>query len=225
MRDSAAVRRFPAWRDPERSRRLLAVASALAVVLAATVLVATGWIVTDRLEQDDDFCNACHLPDGAPLHIRLRRDFDGRPPVTLASQHAGQRVSSRADDPAFRCIDCHGGVGLVGRARVKALAARDTVVWLTGHFEEPRGMRHPLRDGDCLQCHPSFEEKQTGFGDPAFHDLSVHNVELGVACVECHLSHVRDGNEDAFFLHAASVRRQCARCHSAFSEELEEDLQ
>jgi len=53
---------------------------ALAAVCAAVVLGPTGWVVSDRLEQRNDFCNACHLPDGTPLHQQLRRDFDAARP-------------------------------------------------------------------------------------------------------------------------------------------------
>jgi len=31
------------------------------------VLLPTSWWVTDRLEEDNDFCNACHLPNGTRL--------------------------------------------------------------------------------------------------------------------------------------------------------------
>ena len=92
---------------------------------AAVVLLLVspiGWVASDSLEQDNEFCNSCHLEDGVRFHIVLRRDFDTRPPTNLSALHAASEVEGRADDPAFRCIDCHGGVGLVGRAKVKLLA-------------------------------------------------------------------------------------------------------
>ena len=45
--------------------------------------------------------------------------------LKLAAAHAAAGNQGRPADPGFRCIDCHGGVGLPGRARVKALAAMD----------------------------------------------------------------------------------------------------
>lgn len=185
-------------------------------MLAGLVSAPVGWTLTDALEAENDFCNACHLEEGVPLHIDVREDFDGRPPASLAAAHGAASLEARPDDPAFRCIDCHGGVGLVGRARVKALAAKDAFWYVVGHFEEPDGMRVPLLDADCRQCHDRFREKGDGLGGPAFHDLSLHNVELGVDCVECHLSHDAGGDEDAWFLHGEHVRGQCARCHPEF---------
>jgi nitrate/TMAO reductase-like tetraheme cytochrome c subunit len=186
-----------------------------AAIVAAAVAAPGGWLVTDRLEQDDDFCNACHLPDGVALHRDVRRDFDARPPASLAAAHAGAAASE-----GLRCIDCHGGASLVGRARVKALAAKDAFSYVVGRFEEPDGMRWPLWDEDCTKCHDRFEEGPAEpWRAPRFHEVPPHNVELGVACVECHLSHEAGGDPQASFLHASAVRSQCARCHPEFEEE------
>jgi nitrate/TMAO reductase-like tetraheme cytochrome c subunit len=185
------------------------------LALAAAVAAPTGWLVTDRLEQDDDFCNACHLPSGPPLHEQVRADFDATEPVVLASLHG----AAEHDGRDFRCIDCHGGVSFAGRVRVKALAGLDALVYLTGRFEEPHGMAWPLWDEDCTQCHASFDESPGESWNPRFHELPVHNTALGVGCVECHLSHETGGNPQAHFLVAESVRFQCARCHSEYEEE------
>jgi nitrate/TMAO reductase-like tetraheme cytochrome c subunit len=191
---------------------------ALAAALSGAWLAAVGWAVTDHLEQDDDFCNACHVSAEVPLHAGIRRDYDARPAASLAGRHAAARVPDR-EGGAFRCIDCHGGKSLAGRARVKALAAKDALLYVIGRFEEPEQMRWPLWDEDCLACHASFEtEGGDAGGSSRFHDLAVHNVELGVACVECHSAHETGGDPRAFFLHATTVRAQCARCHSEFSE-------
>lgn len=198
--------------------RWLAAGGALALISAPL-----GWFGSDALERDNDFCNACHLPAGPdgsqrPLHIGIRRDFDARPPATLAAAHAVQPRADRPEDPRWRCIDCHGGASLLGKARVKALAAKDAFWWAVGHFDEPEHMAWPLWDEDCTQCHAGFEPKAGPFEDPAFHDLSVHNVELGIDCVGCHRSHDRAVNADAYFLNAGHVRSQCARCHTEFEE-------
>jgi hypothetical protein len=175
--------------------------------------------VTDHLERDNDFCTACHLEADVPLHSDIRRDFDALPPVSLAGRHGSAAVEGRAE-PAFRCIDCHGGAGLLGRARVKALAARDAFWYVVGRFEEPSGMRWPLWDEDCVKCHASFDVSELQAGQsPRFHQLPVHNVELGVACVQCHMSHDAGGDAGAYFVNAAPVRGQCARCHSEFEED------
>lgn len=197
-----------------RGGRVLALAGALA---AGAVSAAGGWVLTDHLEQENDFCNACHLEPGVRLHAELRRDFDARPAASLAAAHA--RAGNRARGDAFRCIDCHGGASALGRLRVKALAARDAFWWVVGSFEEPKGMRWPLWDEDCARCHPSFDTSEVQpWESPRFHQLPVHNAALGVRCVECHLSHESGADAQAYYLHAARVRTQCARCHPEFQE-------
>jgi len=196
---------------------------ALAAVCAAVVLGPTGWVVSDRLEQRNDFCNACHLPDGTPLHQQLRRDFDAAAPVSLASVHGAARIDERTgDDAAFRCFDCHAGSGLRGRTRVKLLAAWDGLVYLTGRFEEPTHMAFPLEDADCTKCHAGYPESEAraagteGWSRP-FHAVAVHNTGLDVTCVACHLVHERGGSPEAYFLRPDVVRDGCARCHSEFA--------
>jgi hypothetical protein len=176
-------------------------------------------MLSDRLEQDNDFCNACHLTPTQPLHEEIRHGFDGRPAVNLAAAHAAVGNDSR-EDGAFRCIDCHGGASLVGRARVKALAAKDAFWYVVGDFEEPTLMRSPLWDEDCTKCHATFERLAAngeGGAEP-FHAVAVHNTELAVRCVECHAAHEAGGNPQAYFLDPARLREECARCHSEFSE-------
>jgi hypothetical protein len=195
-----------------RGRVSLLLGAALFGMAAAPV----GWLVTDHLEQDNDFCNSCHLEADLPLHIAVRRDFDAPEPASLAGAHGRARVDGRA----FRCIDCHGGHSLLGRARVKALAAADAFWYVLGRFEEPEGMAWPLWDEDCAKCHADFDQSETpDWQSPRFHQLPVHNAALGVGCVECHVSHETGGIADANFLHADRVRSQCARCHPEFEED------
>jgi hypothetical protein len=185
---------------------------------AALVSAPIGWGVTDLLERNDDFCNACHLPDGRALHAEVRRDYDASPPASLAAVHGGATPDRAGAPPRdFRCIDCHGGTGPVGRARVKVLAAKDALVYLTGHFDDPEGMAWPLLDADCRKCHARFDEREAqAWESPRFHQLAVHNAELGVDCVECHLVHAGGVDPTRHFLRADHVRGQCARCHAEF---------
>lgn len=175
------------------------------------------WWATDRLEAEDDFCNSCHLPNGTPLHKELRKDFDGRPPASLAALHADLALSDRPDSPKIRCIDCHGGVGLIGRARVKLLSAKDSLLYIAGQFEEPEAMTSPLWDSDCRQCHERFLEKNRGFDGEAFHNKPLHNVGLGVDCVECHTLHDA-GDPSRWFLEPDHIRMRCAQCHVEYAD-------
>ena len=154
-----------------------------------------------------------------PLHLDVRREFDAVSPVSLAGIHGSSVVEERVAgaDAAFRCIDCHGGTGLAGRARVKALAAQDLFWYLTSRFEEPRGMKWPLQEADCRRCHGEFRTKAGEFEEPAFHDRPLHNEGLGVGCVECHRVH-RPGDASDYFLDGRHTRQQCARCHADLFE-------
>ena len=81
-------------------------------------------------------------------------------------------------------------------------------------------MLWPLWDEDCGKCHPAFDEGEAeAWRTPRFHQLPVHNVALGVGCVECHRTHDRGGAANAYFLRVRWVRTQCARCHSEFQED------
>ena len=178
-----------------------------------------GWLVTDRLEQDNAFCVSCHLSASLPLHRDNLEDFEARPPVSLAVAHAVAGNEARADG-VFRCIDCHGGASPIGRARVKLLSAKDAFWYVVARFEEPEGMRWSLWDEDCAQCHDRFAAPtHEAWETPAFHALAVHNHALGVDCVECHGSH-EAGSAELDFLQPGQVRSQCARCHSEFEEAL-----
>lgn len=190
----------------------------LAIALVAGA--PAGWFVTDHLESDNAFCTSCHLDAETALHRDNAKDFASRPAVSLAVAHAVAGNDGR-DDGAFRCIDCHGGTGFVGRARVKLLSAKDAFWYLTGRFEEPEGMHWPLQDADCRGCHARFDERvvEAGGGDPKFHELAVHNQKLGVSCVTCHLSHEREVLRDFHMLQPAVVRAQCAQCHPEFEED------
>lgn len=197
---------------PDRARGTLRYAYAYAIGAAGLFVIASvGWGVSDHLERDDDFCTSCHIAPGRPLHAAIRRGFDAQPAATLAAAHRGERGD-------FHCIDCHGGVGVRGRMRVKALAAKDAFFYVIGDFEEPSRMRWPLWDEDCRQCHDVFDERAAeAWQSPKFHQLPLHNAALGVDCVECHRAHAV-GNPDGNFLRAPEVRRQCARCHSEYEE-------
>ncbi len=185
--------------------------------LAIMASVPLGWLATDQLEQDNDFCNACHLTPELPLHLDIRRAFDAAAPVSLAGVHGAAAVEAR-EDTAFRCIDCHGGHDFPSRAKVKVLAGIDFFWWLTGHFEEPDHMAWPLEDGDCAKCHTGFDESNYDeWASPRFHQLAVHNVELGVDCVNCHAVHEGGGNPEGYFLIPDRVRSQCARCHTQYA--------
>ena len=179
---------------------LLATATAL---LGAPI----GWSVTDALERDNEFCVACHLEPGLPLHERKMDEFARDQAVNLVSAHY---VAERE----FRCIDCHGGASFANRLRVKTVAARDAALYLVGAFDEPDDMEHPLWDEDCVQCHGSYHPER----EDDYHAIADHNVvDFAQRCVECHRSHPTRGAAPAFaFLDREVVLPICRNCHEEF---------
>ncbi|MBW2231747.1 MAG: hypothetical protein JRG92_02995 [Deltaproteobacteria bacterium] len=185
--------------------------AALGAVIAGPV----GWVASDAIERNNDTCTACHIDD-MPLHLDIRRDFDGRPPASLSALHAQRASEQRSEDPVMRCIDCHGGVSFAGKLRVKYLALRDSVIWLAGRGQEPTQMDFPLWDEDCSQCHAEYHPRVDEYGPPPYHALSVHNTGTGSTCVDCHRAHDRSVDADYHFLNVQHVQSRCARCHTEF---------
>jgi hypothetical protein len=184
------------------------------LALSAAVSVAH---VTER-ERDNTFCVSCHGPSGggARLHADLYARFTSAatPPPDLASAHF--RHGSRVD-----CIDCHGGVGVAGRARVLALAGFDALKYVARWYEEPKGMRSaPLWDRDCTQCHRGFDIVAAEEGEAAripFHGRVEHH-RLPMPCVACHTAH-EPGDPRLRYVRDAVALPQCRRCHPGFGED------
>jgi nitrate/TMAO reductase-like tetraheme cytochrome c subunit len=201
-----------------RDRRMRSRLGLLLVAFLVLVGAPAAWHTTDVLESDNEFCGACHLSSGQPLHTEKREAFHARPPQNLAARHASAKQIDRPDSPEFRCIDCHGGVGFLGRAKIKFVSAKDSILYLTGRYSEPKEMKWPLGDDDCRQCHAKFDLKGEGFDGEAFHDQPGHNEDLGVKCISCHSVHTEGADADAWFLRPAQVRTRCAQCHIEYRD-------
>jgi hypothetical protein len=185
----------------------------LALPLVLLLLVAASWPLSDRLEQRNDFCNACHLPSGVALHVENREHFDRVIPISLAGVHGRGFVEDREDE-AFRCIDCHAGAGALERTKVKLLAARDGIRYAIGEFEEPDGMPFALSAATCLRCHPTFRHSAApGWTFEAYHGRVEHDGSAAPACVGCHKVHDTDGDAFAYFMSRSRVDKLCRTCH------------
>lgn len=172
-----------------------------------------GVVGSDRLERENDFCNACHLPGDTPLHIENREYFDRIIPQNLAGLHGRGWVEER-EDPAFRCIDCHSGSGLLERGRIKLLSARDGLRYVVGGFEEPKGMPFEFSKQTCRRCHSEFRHSAApGWTLRAYHGDSAHDGADAPRCVRCHSVHETDGDAFAYFMNRERVDQQCRECH------------
>ncbi len=182
--------------------RLFAVAAAAAFV-AGAVGVAVGAAITDRLEQDNRFCIACHRPE-KPLHARVYERFHPMAGklVTLAAAH---------NIPQVKCIGCHIGADRKDYLVIKAIAAWDAARWLVGAYTDPTRLRYPLGDRTCFKCHS--DGGQNPWNPKAFHNAPYHRDPRN-GCSDCHRSHLQAPAE-ARFLDAATVKPRCDECHRA----------
>jgi hypothetical protein len=176
----------------------------LALALAAVVLPSLAFVATDRtvyhFEKQNRFCVSCHL------HEALLKTFED------GAEHARDlsAVHFAAMD-APRCIECHKGEGTIERAKVLAVAGRDSVKYLLGVHEEPDHSDVPIVDAACTRCHRVL-------GDPAhgtaaeFHQRSEHH-QLPIRCIVCHQAH-KGGDPAQSFLVEAHVLGACRQCHA-----------
>jgi nitrate/TMAO reductase-like tetraheme cytochrome c subunit len=176
---------------------------------------AAGALITDRLEQDNRFCIACHAPADASqdrgmkgnqiakLHQEKYNAFYARngKSISLAGSHNVKRQ--------VKCIDCHIGAGSQDYLIIKAIAARDTAKYLVGRYREPEGLTYALGDRTCLKCHP--DGGQNLKNPKAFHNAPYHRDPRD-ACSDCHPSHAKAAAETRF-IQQALVKPICDACH------------
>ena len=175
-------------------------------LLAALTSAPAGWLISDQLEAQNEFCTSCHLDAATPLHEKKMSEFLREPGASLVAVH-------RAAQDDFRCIDCHGGASFANQLRVKSVAARDAFFYLLGRFEEPQQMEHPLWNEDCAKCHASYSSAR----DDAFHAIGVHNLpDFGYDCVQCHQAHPTGRKASLDFLETEPLITVCRNCHEEF---------
>ena len=178
----------------------------IALLTAAITGAPAGWLISDQLEAQNEFCTSCHLDAAKPLHEQKMSDFRARPASSLVAAH-------HAAKEGFRCIDCHGGASFVNRLRVKTVAARDAFFYVLGAFGEPKDMDHPLWNEDCVKCHATYKAER----DDAFHAIGVHNLpDFEYECVKCHQAHPTGRKAQLDYLETAPLVAVCRNCHEEF---------
>lgn len=170
-----------------------------------------GALITDRLEQDNRFCIACHAPKlirvgeitYSRLHEKIYREFqpaDGR----ASNLAAGHNLK-----PQVKCIDCHIGAGSRDYLIIKGIAARDAAKYLVGRYREPEGLTYALGERTCLKCHP--DGGQNLKNPKTFHNAPYHRDPRN-ACSDCHRSH-DEAPAESGFLQQVLVKPRCDSCH------------
>lgn len=173
---------------------------------ALVVLPPAAFVVTDhtvyRFERHNAFCVSCHL------HEKLLATFEAG--ATQATDLSAVHWAA-LDEP--RCIACHKGEGTIERAKVLAVAGRDSLKYLAGVHHEPDHSDVPIADVGCTHCHARLGARADG---PDFHQRSEHS-SLPMTCVTCHQAH-RGGDPGQSFLVEAHVVPVCRTCHAGLGE-------
>ena len=159
------------------------------------------------LESYDPFCTSCHLQDhkgylddGRAVKEKIR---------TLGGWHL---ASGEA-----KCISCHGEDGVFGMFNTTSLAAGDAWRFVTGDYEQPSRVFHPIADKDCLKCHPIDRTIELETED--FHAILDH-AELEFACIQCHNGHRTGGKRARRFIVPSAAQPRCDSCHKDLKQKV-----
>ena len=184
------------------SRRLSRLAITFGLILVIPLLIAgfTGTAAM-QFENHDSFCASCH---SEPESKYFQREASA--PVDLASFHTTKTT---------RCIDCHSNQGLPGRAVALTLGAKDLFAFITKHYSQPAPLTRKIADGNCLKCHADVSQNQD-FNNHFHVFLSKwQSADPNAAgCVDCHQSHLTNGDASIGFLNQDTTTQVCQRCHS-----------
>ena len=177
----------------------LGIAAAIILLLAGSGL---GFAASQ--EENDAFCASCHTqPESAYYERSLAAT-----PVDMASSH------HTTDDQNSKCIDCHSGVGVIGRFSATLLGARNAFMLFTHTETQPAPLTVPIRDENCTKCHDNLN-RQTDLSNH-FHAFLTRWQTIdpqAARCVDCHPAHTTGGEAAQGFLQAEHIDPICERCH------------
>lgn len=201
-----SIRRLLDWR----------VVAALGVLAAAAVV--GGVSVVSANEQNDSFCISCHTEPESTYYGRFQDALNGRSQDLAAFHHGKLYPRNSPSGTNIKCIDCHGGEGLVGRGIVVSLAAWDALKYVTRTDTQPAKVVFTVQNEACIKCH----EQQVFLNldkpvKPFIIDNHFHYklFEAGApyeSCVACHITH-REGTETNAFQFRDVIIPVCEDCH------------
>ena len=173
-----------------------------AVLILIILLGGVGFV--SYQEQNDSFCGSCHT--------QPETEYLARNATADATQSAPDLASFHHRKKDVRCIDCHVGEGVLGRATVVTLAAWDAFKHYTGLQQQPAHIVFAVQNEACLKCHLQDVSKP-GF-ENHYHNL-YYDPQLSpppIQCVNCHVTH-RLGDERTAFQFRDAILPRCEYCH------------
>lgn len=197
------------WKGNRRRWLLFAGLLVLVVLLPGTAIG-----VSVQLENTDSFCASCHTqPETTYVDAAQAARSQKDTATDLATFHAGAEQS-------VHCIECHSGKGITGRVDAITLGARDLTAYVKGNFPQPSPLTHPIADVNCTKCHADYAASNTF--DNHYHVFLARwrsfAPDKAATCVDCHGSHIQDGQADISFLSEPQVTAQCNACHRVMGE-------
>ena len=177
----------------------------MAAVLLGLFITGGSFAFAAQLEDHDPFCASCHTQPETTYVDRSQTASA----VDLASVHHQHEGT--------RCIDCHSGPGLTGRAQTMVqVGAVDLLAYVSRTAQQPAPLRNPIPDANCLKCHT--EVTQTRSFNRHFHAFLSRWQAVdsqAASCVGCHSSHTTDGDPSVMFLEQARTTAVSQSCHDA----------
>lgn len=178
-----------------------------AILIILPILGLGGLYGIRQVESYNPFCTSCHLQDHQDYMDDARRPEKAI--RTLGGWHlAGGKVG---------CISCHGEEGIAGMARTTYLAAKDSVRFVLGDYEQPSRVFHPIQNKDCLKCHG--DERILKLSEEDFHAILDHS-ELPFTCVQCHNGHRTGGRKAKRFIVPKTAQPRCNYCHDKLEQKV-----
>ncbi len=168
----------------------------LAGVVGFALITLTGGFVLTRVEENDQFCAACHTePETTYYQRSLAR------PVDLASAHAVENVA---------CVQCHSGIGVTGRVDTLVLGAKNVVLFYSNQYQTPGTAETPIHTDHCVKCHAEVTQQ---FNANTHYHYFVRQWGEETACVACHQGHVLGGEIETGFISNEPMQPVCQACH------------
>ncbi len=173
-----------------------------AIIAVLVMIVSVGYL--SYREQDDRFCIECHTQPEVEYFERNERAAKNQNAPDLASYHHRKEQ--------IKCIDCHVGEGILGRATVVSLAAWDAFKHFAGIAQQPAVIVFPIQNEACLKCHIERVTKP-GFENHMHNKQFDHTLAAPfIRCTDCHPSH-RQGDEARMFQFRDVILPKCEYCH------------
>lgn len=173
--------------------------------------------VAIQFENRDVFCASCHTEPESEYYSRTLMQ-----PSDLASSHSSTEEN-------IRCIDCHSAEGISGRIGSLSQGTSDLIAYLTGNYQQPTIIQHPIGDQACTKCHiapgnsasqPSEKSSTTNSHYHLEAYLSEWKARTAIpvgTCSLCHISHNDNLEENDNYVEVSSANTACDQCHRTLS--------